>query len=100
MKTRAAPARRMPLQAVLPTTRQSMSDAIPVPTLPVAESFAAEYLEYYRMLPLEITTECLRVAVAGEPNADALADLRDSYGLALELVPVDDDQLRDAIRQT
>jgi general secretion pathway protein E len=77
-----------------------MSVAVPVSKLPVAESFAAEYLEYYRMLPLELTADSLRVAVAGEPNSEALDDLRDSYGLALELVPVDEEQLRDAIRQT
>jgi general secretion pathway protein E len=77
-----------------------MSVAVPVSKLPVAESFAAEYLEYYRMLPLELTADSLRVAVAGEPNSEALDDLRDSYGLALELVPVDEGHLRDAIRQT
>ena len=38
--------------------------------------------------PLEITGDHLRVAVAGVPNADAVADLRDSYGLEVELVPV------------
>ncbi len=68
--------------------------------LPVAESFTAEYLEYYRMLPLECAGERLRVAVAGEPNADALDDLHESYGLPLEVIPVDADELREAIRRT
>jgi general secretion pathway protein E len=68
--------------------------------LSVPESFAAEYLEYYRMLPLELTEERLRVAVSGDPNAEAIADLRDSYGASVELVQVAEDELLDAIRRT
>jgi general secretion pathway protein E len=52
------------------------------------------------MLPLELTAGHLRVAVAGEPHAEALEDLRESYGLPLDLVAVEEDALRDAIRQT
>lgn len=69
------------------------------PQLPITESFRAEYLDYYRMLPLEIAGERLRVAVSGESNPDALEDLRQSYGVELELVPVDAEELLDAIRQ-
>ena len=76
-----------------------MSDTLLAPKLPITESFAAEYLEYYRMLPLEIAADHLRVAIAGEPNAEALDDLRDSYGVPLELVPVGEEEIRDAIRQ-
>ena len=68
--------------------------------LPVTEAFRPEYLGYYRMLPLEIAGDHLRVAVAGVPNADAIADLRDSYGLELELVPVSEGEMVEALRQT
>ena len=71
-----------------------------VSKLPVAESFASEYLEYYRMLPLELDDARLKVAVSGEPNADALEDLRLSYGAPVELVEVGEDDLLAAIRQT
>lgn len=68
--------------------------------LPIAESFRPEYLTYYRMLPLALADGQLRVAVAGAPNADALDDLRQSYGADLVLEPVEAGDLEDAIRQT
>ena len=68
------------------------------PSLPIAEAFRQEYLEYYRMLPLEVADDLLRVAVAGEPHPDAMADLRDSYGVELEVIPVERDLLLEAIR--
>ncbi len=68
--------------------------------LPIADSFAAEYLEYYCFLPLEAVDGRLRVAVAGEPSREAMEDLEDSFGLPLELVAVGEAELRDAIRQT
>ena len=77
-----------------------MYDPALQPKLPVTEAFAAEYLAYYRILPLELTADHLRVAVAGDPQDEALDDLRDSYGLPLELVPVGEVELQDAIRQT
>lgn len=52
------------------------------------------------MLPLECTSESLRVAVSGEPNAEALEDLRQSYDKPLELVPVGAEELADAIRRS
>ncbi len=52
------------------------------------------------MLPLECTDAVLRVAVCGEPNADALEDLRQSYGRELELQPVTAEVLADAIRRS
>jgi type II secretory ATPase GspE/PulE/Tfp pilus assembly ATPase PilB-like protein len=66
----------------------------------VAESFQPEYLEYYQLLPLELTDTALRVAAVGQPDGDTLQDLRNSYGVPLELVPVDADTLADAIRRT
>jgi type II secretory ATPase GspE/PulE/Tfp pilus assembly ATPase PilB-like protein len=66
--------------------------------LPVAEAFKAEYLEYYRMLPLTLSDGVLAVAVSGEPNRDALADLEQSYDARLELIPTPIEELLDAIR--
>lgn len=42
----------------------------------------------------------MRVAVAGETNADALEDLRQSYARPLELVNVSAEELTDAIRRS
>jgi general secretion pathway protein E len=77
-----------------------VSDAQLVCRLPITESFSPEYLEYYRLLPLDLTDQGLRVAVAGEPHAEALEDLRTSYGVPLELIAVTADELEAAIRQT
>lgn len=66
--------------------------------LPITETFKAEYLEYYRMLPLNLSEGSLQVAVSGEPNADALLDLERSYSARLELVAVGLDELLDGIR--
>ncbi|MGH7562562.1 MAG: GspE/PulE family protein [Gemmatimonadales bacterium] len=68
--------------------------------LPLAESFRAEYLSYYRILPLEILDNRLRVAVAASPDEDALEDLRRTYNLDLELVPASNAELEEAIRLT
>jgi general secretion pathway protein E len=77
-----------------------MTQPAPATKLPITETFAAEYLDYYRILPLEVVDNRLRVAVAGEPHEDALADLQHFYGVPLELVPVAESELHDAIRQT
>jgi type II secretory ATPase GspE/PulE/Tfp pilus assembly ATPase PilB-like protein len=68
-------------------------------TLPVHELFSAEYLEYYRMLPLALEDGRLRVAQAGEPHAEAHEDLCRTFQATVDLVPVDEAQLRDAIRR-
>ena len=68
--------------------------------LPIAETFNSEYLSYYRILPLELADQHLRVAVTGDPNPDALQDLEASYGLPLELLQVQENDLQDAIRRT
>ena len=67
--------------------------------LPVAEAFHEEYLQFYRILPLEVVDDRLRVACAGAPNAEALADLELSYGAPVELIEVPEADLREAIRQ-
>jgi len=64
------------------------------PKLPVAETFEADYLEHWKILPLEIAGDRLRVAVAGEPAAEVLEDLELSFGVSLELVPVPADPPR------
>lgn len=69
-------------------------------TLPIAESFAAEYLEYYRFLPLGVEEGRLRVASAGTINAEALRDLEASYGVPVDLIETPPDELLSAIRQT
>ncbi len=76
----------------MPTSLQSL--------LPVAESFAQEYLSHYRLLPLEVVGDHVRVAVTGDANPDALEDLERTYGVPLELVPTDAAELQDAIRRT
>lgn len=68
------------------------------PTLQVTDSFTPEYLTYYRILPLDLDAQRLRVAVAGEPHSDAMEDLERSYGVPLELVAVEEPELREAIR--
>jgi general secretion pathway protein E len=70
------------------------------PKLPIAQTFDAEYLEHWGVLPLEIAGDRLRVAAAGEPAVEVLEDLETSFGLGVELVPVDRDALLDSIRRT
>jgi general secretion pathway protein E len=71
-----------------------------VPSLPVTESFAQEYLEYYRLLPLELSNGVLRVAVSGDPNRDVLLDLETTYQARLEITLVPEEELGAAIRRT
>jgi type II secretory ATPase GspE/PulE/Tfp pilus assembly ATPase PilB-like protein len=77
-----------------------MNPAVLQPKLPIAETFDAEYLEQWGILPLEVDHERLRVAAAGEPAVEVLADLEVSFGLPLELVAVDREALLDGIRRT
>ncbi|HET7025887.1 MAG TPA: GspE/PulE family protein [Gemmatimonadales bacterium] len=67
--------------------------------LPLADTFSAEYLEYYRILPLELAEGKLRVAVSGTPNAEALEDLERSFHAPVELIEVPAPELQAAIRQ-
>ena len=69
-------------------------------TLPIAESFTAEYLEYYRFLPLALEEGRLQVAASGTINPDALKDLETSYGVPVDLIDTPPDELLTAIRQT
>lgn len=74
--------------------------ALLIPKLPITQSFEAEYLEYNRILPLEIADGCLSVAVVGEAAVEVLEDLEVSFGVSLKLVPVSEQELLDAIRRT
>ena len=71
-----------------------------VPKLPITEGFEAEYLEYNRILPLEVIGDRLRVAVAGQAAEEVLEDLELSYGVPVEVVPVSQDELLESIRRT
>lgn len=71
-----------------------------VPKLPIAESFASEYLDYYKILPLEVVEGRIRVAAVGEPASEVLDDLSDSYHVPVELVPVGAQEFQDALRRT
>ena len=71
-----------------------------VPKLPIPEAFQAEYLEYNHILPLEVTGDRLRVAVAGDAAREVLEDLEVSYGVPLELVSVSQEDLLESIRRT
>jgi general secretion pathway protein E len=71
-----------------------------VSKLPIAESFEAAYLEQWRILPLEIAADRLRVAAAGDPTQEVVEDLETSYGVPVELIAVAPDELLDAIRRT
>src|SRR6266566_1269224 len=68
--------------------------------LPIAETFEADYLEQWKILPLEMAGDRLRVAVAGEAAAEVLEDLELSYGAPLELVAVSQEELLESIRRT
>jgi hypothetical protein len=57
-------------------------------TLPIAETFTPEYLEYYGMLPLEVADGALRVAAARTVSREVLADLEETFGVPAELVEV------------
>src|SRR5438034_1343658 len=89
----------MPLRRSTIAQGRPVSEVL-VPKLPVPEAFEAEYLEYNRILPLEVTGDRLRVAVAGETAPEVLEDLELSYGVPLELVAVSQDDLLDSIRRT
>jgi general secretion pathway protein E len=69
------------------------------PKLAVVESFDAEYLEQWGILPLDLAEGRVRVAAVGEPTVEVLEDLERSFGAPVELVPVERDALLDAIRR-
>ncbi|HEU4700009.1 MAG TPA: GspE/PulE family protein [Gemmatimonadales bacterium] len=66
--------------------------------LSVVEEFAAEYLEYHGVLPLEVHDGRLLVAVSGTPAEEVLEDLSATFDLPLELLPSGQSELLDAIK--
>ena len=69
------------------------------PHMDLVVLFDAQYLEQWLVVPLEIADGRLRVATVGTPALEVLQDLEDSYGLPVELVPVSQEDLLDAIRR-
>ncbi len=69
------------------------------PTLTLPEALSAEYLAFYRVLPLSLDNGTLRVAAVGEPAAGVVEELEEVFGLPVELVPVDDRALDDGLRR-
>ncbi len=67
--------------------------------LSLPDTFEVQYLEYNRIFPLELTETHVRIAVAGEPDPDVLADLSREFGRAVEVVPVSEEELADRIRR-
>jgi len=67
--------------------------------LSLPDTFEVQYLEYNRIFPLELTETHVRIAVAGEPDPDVLADLSREFGRAVEVVPVSEEELADGIRR-
>lgn len=77
-----------------------MADATLQSHLPIQGTYSAEYFEYYRLLPLELAEGVLRVAVAGTPNEQAVADLSEHFDYPVEILPVELAELKEAIRRT
>jgi general secretion pathway protein E len=65
--------------------------------LPLAERFSIDYLQQYRILPLECDDLTLRVAIAGEPDEDVGAHLEQTYGKPAAYVRVAPIELDHAI---
>jgi type II secretory ATPase GspE/PulE/Tfp pilus assembly ATPase PilB-like protein len=67
-------------------------------TLPIAETFTPEYLEYYGLLPLEVADGALRVAAARTVSREVLADLEETFGVPAQLVEVASGDITEALR--
>jgi general secretion pathway protein E len=74
---------------------------VPLTALPaLPDDLSSDYLEFNRVLPLALEEACVRVAASGEPAPHVLEDLRLLFGRPVEVVPVDEDALLDAIRRS
>jgi hypothetical protein len=69
------------------------------PGVPDPGALSREYLEGYLVLPLAIADGRPRVAVAGTPDPQALDDLARLFDAIPEVVAVEEERLRDAIRR-
>ena len=63
-------------------------------------SFEAQYLEYNRILPLELTATHVRVAASGDPAPEVIADLEREFDRPDELIMVSEEDLDEGIRRT
>ncbi len=63
-------------------------------------SFEAQYLEYNRILPLELTATHVRVAASGDPAPEVIADLEREFDRPVELIMVSEEDLDEGIRRT
>lgn len=59
----------------------------------------AEYLEEHRLLPLDQTDTRVTVAYAGQPDPQAVAELAELFGVAVDLVEAPEDNLIEAVRR-
>ena len=58
-------------------------------SLPVVESFQAEYLEYYGVFPMAVEDGKLRLAAVGTPEVEVLQDLARTFGAEPQIEEVD-----------
>ncbi len=61
--------------------------------------FSAEYLETHQVLPVEVADELLTVAVGGDPDADVIADLEDTFDYPVRIKRVAAEDIVDAVRR-
>ncbi len=74
-------------------------DPLVSPTLTLPDELSAEYLSFNRVLPLAVGPDRVRVAASGDVQPHVIEDLEQLFGLPVELVPVEDAALQDAIRR-
>jgi general secretion pathway protein E len=66
---------------------------------PLPDELSAEYMEFFRVLPLSIEADRVRIAAVGAPPVDTLDELAKLYGLPVEVVPTDEAALFEGIRR-
>ena len=69
------------------------------PTLAIPDELSADYMEFFRVLPLSLEADRVRVAAAGELAGHVVEDLTRLFGRPIELVPTGETELLDAIRR-
>jgi general secretion pathway protein E len=69
------------------------------PAFPLPEVLSSEYLEFNLVLPLAVEEGRLRLAASREPEQHVLDDMVKLFAVPVEVVRVEEDPLRDAIRR-
>jgi general secretion pathway protein E len=77
--------------------KNEQSPAVAVFALP--EELSADYMEFFRVLPLSVEADRVRVATTGEVAEHVMEDLQALFHLQVELVPVDEPTLLAGIRR-